>query len=305
MTEPMREPATETRPNEPVPGAAHAAAAAEATGPAPKAPPASSARGGDGDDPEDSAMTLWEHLAELRTRIVRMALAFLAGGIVAWIFRKEVLLWLTDPFVDAWKQLNIEGQPPSLGFLSPADLFLSYVRLAALSGLVFALPIILYQIWAFVAPGLYSKEKRFAAPFVISSCVLFAGGAWFGRHFAFPAAFIYLLGFQGEVGELQVQAMLTIPEYLSFVMHLLLAFGFIAELPVLVFFLSIAGIVTHKHLIKFFRYFIVVAFVIAAVVTPPDPLSQLLLAVPLCLLYGISIGIAFVFSRRRDTTETP
>nr|PZN24338.1 MAG: twin-arginine translocase subunit TatC [Pseudomonadota bacterium] len=300
MTEPSgaRTATTDAPPQEPLPGAAPPAAA-QANAPASGAKSNGSPRGDD-EEVDESAMTLWEHLAELRTRIIRMGLAFLVGAIVAWMFRKEVLTWLTDPFVEAWKQLNIDGKPPSLGFLSPADLFLSYVRLAALSGLVFALPIILYQIWAFVAPGLYSREKRFAAPFVISSCVLFAGGALFGRQFAFPAAFLYLLGFQGQVGELDVQAMLTIPEYLSFVMHLLLAFGFIAELPVLVFFLSIAGIVTHKHLIKFFRYFIVVAFVIAAIVTPPDPLSQLLLAVPLCLLYGLSIGIAFIFSRRRE-----
>lgn len=276
------------------PGSLDARAATQSPAPAPPPNPPEGE-----EDADDGSMSLWEHLAELRTRIVRMILAFLLGGIVAWIYREEVLLWLTQPFVDAWKQLNMAGKPPSMGFLSPADLFLSYVRLSALSGLVFALPFILYQVWAFVAPGLYAKEKRFAAPFVISSCILFGVGGWFGRRFAFPAAFLYLLGFQGKVGDLDVQAMLTIPEYLQFVTHMLLAFGFIAELPVLVFFLSIAGIITHKHLIKFFRYFIVVAFVLAAVLTPPDPLSQLLLAVPLCLLYGISIVIAFIFARRR------
>jgi sec-independent protein translocase protein TatC len=108
-----------------------------------------------------------------------------------------------------------------------------------------------------------------------------------------------LLSFSGPVGELAVHATVMVSEYIEFVTHMLLAFGFAAELPVVVFFLSLAGIVTHKHLIAFFRYFVVLAFVISAVLTPPDPLSQLMLAVPLCGLYGLSIGIAFSFSRRR------
>jgi sec-independent protein translocase protein TatC len=201
--------------------------------------------------------------------------------------------------VDAWASGNQAGTA-ALNFPSPAALFLSYVRLAAIGGLVFALPLILYQIWAFIAPGLYSKEKKFALPFVFSSCLLFALGGWFGWRFAFPAAFKYLLSFAGNVGSLEVRPTIMISEYIEFVTHMLLAFGFASELPILVFFLSIAGIVTHKHLIKFFRYFIVLAFVISAILTPPDPLSQLMLAIPLILLYGISIGIAYVFARRRQ-----
>lgn len=250
--------------------------------------------------PEDRSMTLWEHLDELRSRIVRMALSFLAGGVFAWVYRRELLEWLTTPFVDAWNSGGIPGaQGPALHFLSPAALFIAYVRLAALSGLVFSLPLILYQFWAFVAPGLYSREKRYAAPFVISSCALFALGGWFGWRFAFPVAFKYLLSYVEPVGGLNVTPTVTISDYIEFVTNMLLAFGVAAELPIVVFFLTIAGLVTHKELIKFFRYFIVLAFVISAVLTPPDPLSQLMLAVPLCLLYGFSIGIAYIFSRRK------
>jgi len=246
-------------------------------------------------------MTLWEHLEELRSRIVRMALSFLVGGVVAWIYRQHLLTWLTAPFVVAWNNSKLEGLP-KLGFLSPAAAFLAYVRIAAVAGLVFALPLILYQVWAFIAPGLYSREKKFAIPFVASSCALFAGGAWFGWRFAFPVAFQYLLSYAGHVsgGGLTVEAQVTMGEYIEFVTHMLLAFGFAAELPVLVFFLAIAGFVDHKSLIRFFRYFVVLAFVISAILTPPDPLSQLMLAVPLCLLYGISIIVAFVFSRRKE-----
>lgn len=254
-------------------------------------------------DPEEQSMTLWEHLEELRSRIIRMALSFLVGAFAAWHFKEHLLHWLTIPFADAWKLLGQKG-PPVLNFPSPASAFLAYVRLSAISGLIFALPLILYQIWAFIAPGLYSREKRFAIPFVVTSCALFAGGGWFGWRFAFPLAFQYLLGFAGDVGELKVVPTVMVSDYLDFVSHMLLAFGFASELPILVFFLSIAGLVTHKTLIGFFRYFIVVAFVISAVLTPPDPLSQLMLAVPLCLLYGLSIGVAFIFSRKRAEPST-
>src|SRR6478735_9045334 len=129
--------------------------------------------------PEEGTMTLWEHLEELRSRIVRMGLAFLAGSIVCWIYKERILAWITKPYLDAWKQGHHAG-PAALHFGSPTALFISYIRLAALSGLIFALPIILYQIWAFIAPGLYRREKRFAIPFVASSVLLFLGGGYFG-----------------------------------------------------------------------------------------------------------------------------
>ena len=243
-------------------------------------------------------MTIWEHLDELRSRIVKMMIAFLIGAIVSWIYREEVFSILTAPFVEAWNNSKTPGKP-NLTFPAPQALFLAYVRLSALTGIVVALPIMLYQVWAFVAPGLYSKEKRLAIPFVVSSCGLFAGGGYFGWKVAFPIAFQFFLGMAGPIGSgLEVKPSVMISEYIDFVMNMLLAFGLMAELPVLAFFLSVAGIITHKHLIKFFRYFIVIAFVVAAVVTPPDPLSQLLLAVPLVLLYVVSIGVAYVFSRR-------
>jgi sec-independent protein translocase protein TatC len=240
---------------------------------------------------EEATMTIWEHLEELRSRIVRMIVSFVAGGAVAWIYRVEVLKWLVEPFRKAGGV--------DLNFQSPAAMFIAYVRLAAMAGLIFSLPFILYQVWAFIAPGLYSREKKFAVPFVVSSCGLFALGGWFGWRFAFPLAFKYLLSFEGDVGGIKVKTTVMVSEYLDFVSHMLLAFGFAAELPVLVFFLAIAGLVDHKSLIKFFRYFVVLAFVISAVLTPPDPLSQLMLALPLCLLYGLSILVAYVFSRQR------
>jgi sec-independent protein translocase protein TatC len=254
-------------------------------------------------DKDDGSMTLWEHLEELRGRIVKMLLAFLAGAIGGWIYKEKILAWLTLPFKEAWKG-GQHSETAALHFSAPTDLFVSYIRLSALAGLVFALPLILYQIWAFVAPGLYSKEKRFAIPFVGSSVLLFGVGGYFGWKYAFPAAFNFLLNFAqpaaGSLPGVEVKPTVMMADYIEFVTKMFVAFGACAELPVLSFFLTVAGIITHRQLIKFFRYFIVIAFVISAIVTPPDPLSQIMLAVPLIGLYGVSIGVSWIFTRARE-----
>jgi sec-independent protein translocase protein TatC len=243
-------------------------------------------------------MSFWEHLEELRRRLIYMLIAFIMGAGGAWTIRERLLYILTAPFATAWSQADLGGTA-SLHFPAPQALFVSYMKLSLIGGLVLSLPIMLYQLWAFVSPGLYSREKRYAIPFVLSSCGLFALGAWFGWRFAFPAAFRYLLSFSGRVGpNIVVQPTVMVNEYIEFVSELLLAFGAVFELPVLVFFLSIAGVINHTHLIRFFRVFVVIAFIIAAVITPPDPLSQLILAIPLVGLYGISIGVAYVFGRK-------
>src|SRR6187551_3592679 len=137
------------------------------------------------EDPSEGHMTFWEHLQELRTRLIRMMMAFMVGAGVAWYYKGELLVLLTRPFVQGWSD---EKTRPSLHFGDPAGLFVSYVKIAVLGGFVLALPIILYQIWAFIAPGLYSREKRFALPFVVMSCLLFCTGAYFGWSLVFPVA---------------------------------------------------------------------------------------------------------------------
>lgn len=259
---------------------------------------------------EDGTMTLWEHLEELRSRIIRMALAFLVGSAACWIYKEAILDWLTLPLREGWPKG--EGAP-TLHFGTPAALFISYVRLSALSGFLFALPIILYQLWAFIAPGLYAREKKFAIPFVVSSVALFVGGGYFGYRVAFPPAFEFLLGFAKKLPTLEtgpnalppvdLVPTVMIGDYIEFVTRMFLAFGAAAELPIVAFFLTVAGVITHRHLIKFFRYFIVVAFVISAIVTPPDPLSQILLAVPLIGLYGLSIIVSWVFTMNRERAQ--
>ncbi len=250
-------------------------------------------------------MTFLEHLQELRTRLVRSLVAIAVGMGVAWVYREPLLSWLTEPFLRAWSANHL-GSEASLHFQTPASLFFAYLKLAAIGGCVLALPVIFLQLWGFVAPGLYAREKRFALPFVFSSTLLFAAGGYFGWRIAFPVAFQYLLGLSGKVATstLTVKPTVMIDSYLEFVAQMLLAFGLVFELPVVAFFLSLAGVINHHHLIRFARYFIVIAFVVAAVVTPPDIISQLLLAVPLCLLYGVSILVAWVFGRTRAATQS-
>jgi sec-independent protein translocase protein TatC len=288
---------------------------------------------------EKGTMTFWEHLDELRSRMFKMALAFVIGGGVCWHFKEQILAIVAQPLADGW----VGNTPVKLHFGSPAAMFLAYLKLSLMAGLTFSMPIIFYQIWAFVAPGLYSKEKRLALPFVFVSTALFVGGAYFGWVFAFPMAFQYLLGFGGQLPTLAdtatpaasamgpvasavapiapvgstvapavgaamgitIEPTIMIGDYIDFVVRLLLAFGISFELPVVVFFLAFAGIVTHKQLIKFSRYFIVLAFFIAAIITPPDVMSQFLLAVPLIALYFLSILIAWMVQRKPAPAETP
>ena len=257
----------------------------------PKAPPPG----------EDGSMTLWEHLEELRGRIVRMALAFLVGAGACWFYKERILAWLTRPYLEAWNQGH-HDHPASLHFGSPTALFVAYIRIAALSGLIFALPIILYQVWAFIAPGLYAREKKFAIPFVASSVLLFLLGGWFGWAVAFPAAFAFLMnGFSDTLSTgMKIEATVMIGDYIEFITRMFIAFGATAELPIVALFLTVAGLITHRHLIKFFRYFIVIAFIISAVLTPPDPMSQILMAVPLIGLYGVSILVSWVITVGRE-----
>jgi sec-independent protein translocase protein TatC len=250
-------------------------------------------------------MSFWDHLSELRSRLVRSMLAIAVGVGLAWVYREPILGWMTKPYADAWVAVGL-GKQPYLHFPGPADLFFAYLKISVIGGFVFALPVVFFQIWAFIAPGLYSRERRLALPFVASSSLLFAGGVYFGWRVALPIAYRYLLSLSGNVAgsNLSVTPTIMIEQYLDSISQMLVAFGIAFELPVLSLFLSLAGVINHRHLIRFARYFIVVAFVIAAIATPPDVISQLVLAVPLCLLYALSIGVAWVFGRRRDAPST-
>ena len=261
-----------------------------------------SAEGGEGYD--DPPMTIWEHLAELRKRLIIIIIVLVVAAGLAWEIRETLLAFLVKPYVDAWRDNGVPGDP-MLHFQTPAAAFMAYFKLSLLGGAVIAAPLIFYQLWAFVAPGLYAKEKKFVIPFVISSTLLFIGGGYFGWKLAFPLAFKYLLGLGGSLSqimlpldvELAVTPTVMMGDYISFITRMLLGFGLIFEIPLFIFFLSVAGIVNYLHLIRYGRWFVVAAFLVAAMLTPPDITSQTMMALPMIALYVLSILLAYIFGK--------
>lgn len=249
---------------------------------------------------DDPPMTIWDHLAELRKRLIISVLALVICAAISWEFRELILATLVKPFSDAWRNQEIPGTP-MLHFQTPAAAFLAYFKLSLLAGAALSSPLIFLQLWLFVAPGLYAKEKRFVIPFVVSSTALFVGGGYFGWRLVFPIAFEYLLSLSGQVQQgaegLVVSPTVMMGDYIGFVTRLLLGFGLIFEIPLFVFFMSVTGIVNYLQLIRVTRWVVVGAFAFAAILTPPDWTSQLMMAVPMIGLYGISILLAYIFGK--------
>ncbi|MEZ0328268.1 MAG: twin-arginine translocase subunit TatC [Dissulfuribacterales bacterium] len=233
----------------------------------------------------EQGLPLHEHLNELRQRIIRSLLALAAGFAVAYYF--------IDPIFDAvarpLKQVLPEGS--SIIFTAYSEGFFAYLKLAFVCAIFLSSPIILYEIWAFIAPGLYSHEKRIVLPMVFVSSLCFIGGGVFGYFVVFPAAFGFFAGYSSS----GLKLMPNITEYLSFAIHLLLAFGLAFELPVFMLLLGMMGVVRAEWLKKWRRYAILVAFVAAAILTPtPDVVNQILMAVPLILLYELGILLVWM-----------
>jgi len=259
-------------------------------------------------DPEDDIkMTIWEHIGELRKRLARAALALVGGAVVCWTFRERLLGWITTPYATAWRERFPElvkaGQSPELQTLAPADAFVNYMQLSLVGGVIIAAPVIFYQLWAFISPGLYSREKRYIIPFVVFSTTLFLSGISFAYYVALPFSFPFFFSLLGSVGGdsgIILTSKPTMEYYLDFAEHMLLAFGFVFELPLFIGFLALAGIVTPQQLVKFSRYAIVGAFVVGAFVTPgPEISSQIAVSSALIALYFLSVGLAFLIYRKK------
>jgi len=242
---------------------------------------------------DETKLPLTEHLAELRSRIFKVLIAWVIGTALAWNFSEEIFGFLLEPAVAA-----LGGQGPPLQAIAPTEIFFTYLKCALLAGVIFALPVIFWQAWAFVAPGLYPGEKKAILPFVIVSSVLFAGGAIFGYTVVFPLMFRFLTGFDSEF----VQSAWTMSEVFKLTTRLFLAFGVAFELPVVVFFLAMAGIVDAPTLLRGTPYAVLGVFIAAAILTPPDWVSQVFLAVPMVALYLLGVGVAWLFGggRSRD-----
>lgn len=240
----------------------------------------------------DARLPITDHLAELRTRIIRILLAWVVGGVVAWNFNEQIFGLLVEPAVAA-----LGGGERTLQAIAPTEIFFTYLKCAVLAGFIFALPVIFWQIWAFVSPGLYTSEKKTLVPFVLVSCVLFVGGAAFGYTQVFPLMFNFFTGFDSEF----VKSAWTMREVFALTTRLFLAFGVAFELPVVVFFLSLAGLVDAPTLLRGTPYAVLGVFVSAAILTPPDWVSQIFLGIPMVVLYLVGVGVAYLFGGARKT----
>jgi sec-independent protein translocase protein TatC len=235
-------------------------------------------------DLDETRAPLLDHLIELRTRIIRALLALGVGFAVCFYFADDILGILVQPLKDAFPEG--EGR---LIFTRLPEVFFVELKVALFAGFMVSFPVIANQLWAFVAPGLYAREKKAFLPFLLATPVLFGAGAALAYFVVMPVAFTFFLGFGGTTGGLAVEALPSAGDYLGLVMQFILAFGLTFLLPVLLLLLHRAGIVSRAQMVAARRYVIVVIFVIAAVVTPPDPGSQIVLAVPLWLLFEASL----------------
>ena len=243
---------------------------------------------------EDGQLPFTEHLDELRKRLVIIAIAVGIGFLASYGFSEQLYMLLAMPIKAVMQEDN------SFIFTSLTEAFFTYLKLALFSGIILASPVILYQIWAFVAPGLYRKEKKYALPFVILSTFFFLTGVMFCFLVVFPIACKFFAGF-AESGIIEMK--LKMSDYLSFSCKFMLAFGAVFEMPIFILFLSRMGIVTHIQLKQNRKYVLILAFVVSAILTPPDIVSQVLMAVPLILLYELSIVIAKIFGKKREKLD--
>jgi sec-independent protein translocase protein TatC len=243
------------------------------------------------EDREQGRMSFLEHLAELRTRIVWSLIPTLIGMLIAFRFSDRILLFLRRPLDKVGVQLVA---------LTPTEAFWTSMKIAMVAGIFFAMPVILWQVWAFVAPGLHKHEKRFAGPFVLVGSLLFLAGGAFALLVVVPFAMQFLLNFGREQG---IQPMISVSSHVDFIIKFTLAFGLVFELPLALTMLSMMGMVTPQFLSKNRKYAILINFIIAAVLTPtPDILNQSLMAGPLIILYEVGILAARIFGKRTPKT---
>lgn len=250
----------------------------------------------------DKKMPLLEHLIELRSRLLYAAAGFVIAFIVCFYFAQPIFDFLAKPLADV---LHAQGKDRSFIYTDLTEVFFTQVKVAAFGALCLAFPIIASQIWAFIAPGLYRNEKNAFLPFLVATPVMFLVGAAFLYYVLLPMMWHFFLGFETTdvSGNMPIELVPKVADYVSLVMKLVFAFGFCFELPVLLTLLARVGIVTSASLKSKRRYAIVGVTVVAAIFTPPDVLSMTSLAVPMIALYEVSILLARLFEKKREQEE--
>jgi sec-independent protein translocase protein TatC len=243
--------------------------------------------------PEDEKLPFTAHLEELRRRLIICFCAVGIGFVISYIFSKRLFEILMQPLLTA--------MPPEekLIYTGLPEAFFTYLKVAFLAGVILSVPVIMYQLWMFIAPGLYDKEKRLVLPVVFLSSLFFLGGAFFGYFIVFPFGFKFFMGFASDY----VRPLPAMKEYLSFSSKLLFAFGVVFELPLFVTFLAKLGIVDVQLLKTKRKYAILLCFVFAAILTPPDVITQVLMAGPLILLYEVGILGARMFGKKQAKSD--
>jgi sec-independent protein translocase protein TatC len=237
-------------------------------------------------------MSIFDHLAELRRRLIYSMVAVAVGFSVSWTWRNEIFQFILEP-------LKVAAPTAEMAQIHYKDLtepFFTLIKTSLTAGVFLGLPVILWQVWKFIAPGLYAHERKLAIPFVVLATLFFLGGASFCYYFVMPYGFAFLFKFSDEVSS----PTLMMQEHYGLALKLLLAFGAVFELPVAAMFLSALGIITHETLIKHWRISVVASFIFAAVLTPPDVGTQIAMAIPLVILYGVSIVVAYFFTKQRE-----
>jgi sec-independent protein translocase protein TatC len=246
-------------------------------------------------EPNEDKMPLTSHLEELRKRLVRILIAVGIAFLACFAFKEELFRIIAQPLISVL--------PPGthMVYTGLPEAFFTYVKVSFYAGIFFASPVVLYHIWKFISPGLFPKEKKFVAPFVITSSLLFVGGVCFGYFLVLPPAYKFFLEFTTDF----LKPMLSMREYLTLTLKLLLAFGVIFEIPVFLFFMTKIGLVTPRKLARMRRYAIVVCFIVAAIITPtPDAFTQCMMAIPMVILYEVGIIVSRLATRKKDDADS-
>jgi sec-independent protein translocase protein TatC len=239
-------------------------------------------------------MSFFEHLVELRKRLINSLLGIGAGMIVGLLVSKRMINYITEPMQHALRANHLDV---NLYYNNPAGYISLYINLGLYLGIALAMPYVLYQVWMFVAPGLYKHERRAAAGFIVSSMFLFLCGVAFGYFILLPQMLTFLIGFANDG---PIKPLISINEYFDLILIVLVGLGVIFELPTLIFILSLFGIVTPKFLLKHFRYAMVIITVVAAIVTPtPDATTMLIFMAPMILLYFVGVFVSYMVLRNK------